>query len=183
MKALVLAALASLLGGVLILGASHTQAYAQAAPSPTTVTFGASAPTSVKGQLALSAKLAGADGKPVSGQAIDFYVPVELFGRRDAFVGVATTDSTGLATVSYQPSQAGRQTIVARFAGSDTYAASEARAEIQVGEVVPPIVAEPLPFATVREWIPLGMLALVILVWAVLLGVFASTVRAIRHTV
>ena len=180
MRTLVLAAVASLLGCTLALGPSPQRAHAQAG-APTVVTVGPATPTSAKGQLALSAKLTTADGKPLNGQQIDFYVPVELFGDRQAFVGTATTDSAGGVTLGYQPAQVGRQAIIARFAGGAAYAASEASAEIQVGEVVPAIKTEPLPFTGLREWLPLGMLALVVLVWGVLLGVFLGTVQGIRR--
>jgi hypothetical protein len=172
--------LAALLGCALVVGSLPQRAQAQAA-APTVVAVGPATPSSSKGLLALSAKLTTADGKPLSGQAIDFYVPVELFGERDAFVGTATTDSAGGATLGYQPAQVGGQTIIARFNGVATYAASEARAEIQVSEVVPAIKAEPLPFSGLREWLPIGMLALVVLIWGVLLGVFLGTVQGIRR--
>lgn len=181
MKALSLAALASLVGAALTLSLLPVGAHAQANARPTTVTVGPAAPTSVKGQLALSAKLTTEDGKPVSGQEIEFLVPVELFGDREAFVGSATTDSTGVATLGYQPAQPGRQMIVARFVGGSSYATSEARAEIQVREVVPAIKSEPLPFAGLRDWLPFGMVALVLVVWGVLLSVFLGTVRGIRR--
>jgi hypothetical protein len=181
MKALSLAALSSLVGVALTLALLPGGAHAQTTAAPTAVTLSPAAPTSMKGQLALSARLTTADGKPLSGQEIDFFVPVELFGSLEAFVGSATTDSTGQATLGYQPAQAGRQTIVARFTGSSSYATSEASAEIQVGEVVPAIKAEPLPFAGLRDWLPVAMVALVLIVWGVLLGVFLGTVRGIRR--
>jgi hypothetical protein len=174
--------LAAVLGCALALGSLPQRAQAQVA-APTVVAVGPATPSSAKGLLALSAKLTTADGKPLSGQAIDFYMPVELFGDRDAFVGTATTDSAGGATLGYQPAQVGPQTIIARFSGVAAYAASEARAEIQVADVVPAIKAEPLPFAGLREWLPLGMLALVVLAWGVLLGVLLGTVQGIRRAV
>lgn len=182
MRPLVVAATAALVGWALALGLLPQRVQAQAV-APTVVVVGPAAPTSVKGQLAVSAKLTTADGKPLNGQHVDFYLPVELFGSRQAFVGTATTDSTGAATIGYQPAQVGRQTIVARFTGGETYAASEASAEIQVGETVPAIKGEPLPFAGLREWVPIGMLALVVLVWGVLLGVLLGTVQGIRRAV
>jgi len=181
MSVLILKALVLVLGGALALGPLTDQAHAQVTAAPTVVTLGPAAPTSAKGMLALRAKLTTGDGNPLSGQEIRFYVPVELFGNRNALIGTATTDSTGLATLAYQPAQVGRQTIVARFSGGAAYVASEASGEIQVSDVVPTLKAEPLPFTGLREWLPLGMLALVILVWGVLIGVFAGTVAGIRR--
>jgi hypothetical protein len=181
MKALLLVALSSLVGMSLTLATLPRDVHAQTAAIPTTVTLGPATPTTIKGQLALSARLTTADGKPVSGQEIDFLAPVELFGSREAFVGSAITDSTGRATLGYQPAQAGQQTIVARFTGGPSYATSEASGEIQVGEVVPAIRTEPLPFAGLRNGLPVVLVALVLVVWGALLGVFLGTVRGIRR--
>jgi hypothetical protein len=181
MKVLNLAALLALLGAAVALSTGPSAVRAQEVVAPTAVTLNPAAPTSVKGQLALSARLATADGKPLSNQEIEFYVPVDLFGSREAFVGAATTDSTGLATLGYQPAQTGRQQIVARFAGVSSYARSEVIADIQVNEAVPAFKTEPLPFAGLREWLPASLIGLVLVVWAVLLGVFVDTVRRIRQ--
>jgi hypothetical protein len=180
MKGHLLTTLCSVLGITLSLTLTPVVVHAQATAGPTTVTVNP-ATASGKGVLSLSAKLTGPDGKPLSGQEIDFYVPVELFGSREAFIGSATTDSTGLATLGYQPAQTGRQTIVARFTGAGSYAASDASREIQVNEAVPVLKDEPLPFVGLREWLPLALLALVLGVWGVLLGVFLGTVRGIRR--
>jgi hypothetical protein len=180
MNALGVTALSWLLGIVLALTLAPVRVDAQAAAS-TTLALSPAAPTTVKGQLSLSAKLMGDDGKPLSGQEIDFYVPVELFGSRDAFIGTATTDSTGLAMLGYQPAQVGRQPIVARFVGTASHAPSEASGDIQVSEVVPAFKAEPLPFAGLREWLPGGLVGLVLIVWGVLLGIFLGTIRGIRR--
>ena len=181
MKALALATLSTLVGIALTLSLLSGDVHAQTAATPTTLTLGPAAPTRIKGQLSLSAKLTTQDSKPVSGQEIDFFVPVELFGSRDAFIGSATTDSTGQASLGYQPAQLGQQTIVARFTGGASYAASEARADIQVNETVPAIKTEPLPFAGLRDGLPIILVALVVVVWGVLLGVFLGTVRGIRR--
>ena len=181
MNALTLAVLSSILSIAVYLAPGPSTVFAQAVAAPTNVTVNPAAPASARGQLAVSARLATADGKPLSSQEIDFYVPVELFGSREAFIGTATTDSTGLATLGYQPSQVGPQRIVARFVGSPDYAASEAGLDIQVKEVAPVYRDEPLPFAGLREWLPASLVGVVLIVWAVLLGVFFGTVRGIRR--
>jgi hypothetical protein len=181
MKTLALAALSSALVVAVCVTWAPAAVRAQAAAASTTVTLTPAAPSSVKGQLIVSAKLAGPDGRPVSGQEISFYVPVELFGNREAYVGSATTDATGVAALGYQPAQVGRQQIIARFSGASTYAPSEASRDVEVSEVAPAFRTESLPFAGLREWLPMGLIALVIVVWGILLGVFVGTVRAIRR--
>jgi hypothetical protein len=136
--------------------------------------------TSTRGQLVLSATLMTGDGRFVSDRAIDFYQQTEFFGRRDALIGTATTDTTGVAILVYQPALRGTQTLVARFGGSGGFAAAEATTTIEVREVAEPFEPEPLPLATVRQWLPFGLGATVISVWAILLGVLARTAWGIK---
>jgi hypothetical protein len=180
MRAFILAALGGLFGMMACL-TSESGVVQAASGTPTAIIVNPAAPTSAKGRLALSARLTTADGKPLSNQSITFFLHVDLFGDREALLGVATTDSTGLATISYQPAQAGRQTIAARFAGVSDFATSNASAEIQVDQAVPALQDEPLPFAGLRERLPAGLVVLVMSVWVVLLGVFVGTVRGIRR--
>lgn len=183
MKAFSLTAFRSTGTVVLALMLAPVLALAEGQAAPTSVTVSQPTPTTVRGQLALSARLTTADGKPISGQDIEFYVPVQLFGSREAFIGSATTDSTGRATLLYQPAETGKQGIVARFVGVDALAPSKASADIQVSEALPALKTEALPFAGLREWLPLALLGGVLVVWAVLLGVFLGTVRGIRQAV
>lgn len=132
------------------------------------------------GRVALNATLLTADGKPVSERSVDFFEEVAFMGLREMHLGSATTDSTGAAALSYQPARDGRRTINVRFFGDEKYAPSDASSWIEISEVVAPFHLEPLPFAALREWLPLGVGALVLGTWAVLLGAFVATVLGIK---
>lgn len=180
LRSLVLAAAAL---AVLGLGAALAQEAKQ--PTATSLKLG-SGPrmdekgNPAKGQLLLSATLATVDGKPLSDRRVDFYLPVELFGAREATLGSATTDSTGVAYLLYLPAQLGPQTVKASFPGADGYANSVASQTIQVTDVETPFEPEPLPLASVRQWLPIGVGLLVVSTWVVLLGVFLRTALGIR---
>src|SRR5205823_5027897 len=75
--ATILALLAALIPGT-ALGQTAAPPSAAATPSAaeTLLTFAGAGATRVKTQLALTAKLASADGKPLSNQSIDFYQQV-----------------------------------------------------------------------------------------------------------
>jgi hypothetical protein len=133
-----------------------------------------------KGHLTLRATLATAAGAPASEKTISFYEHVDLFGGRDALLGSATTDSTGYAAIDYQPVETGSQTITVRFIGDSQLAGSEVSSNIDIRDAAPVYTPEPLPLATVRQWLPLGLASLVLATWVVLLGVAVRTIRGIR---
>ena len=136
--------------------------------------------TKVKGQLVLSATLTTADGKPLSNRRVDFYQRVEMLGARDALLGSATTDSTGTASLAYQPAQAGKQTIKVLFAGAEGYAAAEASSQVEVTQVGTLYPEEPMPFGLIGAWLPYALGAAVLAVWIVLLSVLLNTALGIR---
>lgn len=139
--------------------------------------------TDTPGRLVLSASLRTDDGKPLSNRAVDFYLPTQVFGRREARLGTATTDATGLALLAYEPGVLGPQTIRARFVGSEAEAGAQAAARIEVHEVADPFEPRPLPLAPLRQWLPVALVAAVLVVWAVLLGTLRSTAVALRAAV
>ena len=133
-----------------------------------------------KGHLTLRATLSTEAGKPVTGKLVSFYEHVQLFGGREALLGSATTDSTGYAAIDYQPVETGSEAITVQFGGDDELAASHATSNINVTDATPVYSPEPLPLASVRQWLPLGLASLVLATWAVLLGVSLRTIRGIR---
>jgi hypothetical protein len=148
--------------------------------APTTLQFDGATRTRTKGFLELSATLTDANHKGISKRVISFYQQVDLLGTRDALLGTAETDSTGSAALTYQPAEEGQQTIIVRFAGDDTYAASEASDTIQVTNAVPPYAPTPEPLAGPARWLPRVLGLLVISVWLLLFGVFAVTAWGIK---
>ena len=133
-----------------------------------------------KGHLTLRATLTSAEGKPLGDRAVNFYQRVMLFGERDALIGTGTTDSTGYVAIDYQPVEDGSQMILARFLGDPSAGPAEASNTIQVRDSVPVYAPPPLPLASVRQWLPLGLATLVLATWAVLIGVTARAVLGIK---
>ncbi len=150
------------------------------AAAPTKLVVEGSGPTRVKGQLALAATLTGADGKPLGDRPVEFYLQVDFFGRRDAHLGTAATDSTGRAAIVFEPAELGRHTVIAYVAGAPGYAPAQATGSIDVGTVEPAFAAEPLPLALVSRWLPFVLGALVFATWTALLGTLVGTVGRIK---
>jgi hypothetical protein len=113
---------------------------------------------------------------------VRFYQQIVFFGERVASLGSTKSDSTGLATLFYQPVQTGPQTIIAHFPGDAGYGSVASRVTVQVRDPAPVSHAEPLPLARVRQWVPLALLGVVLATWAVLLAVFLRAVLGIRRT-
>jgi hypothetical protein len=174
---LVLAAVLLALGG---LGAMAASASDQANTVATDLRLDRATRTSTPGLLVLSAVLTTTDGRPLSDQPVDFYLYSEVFGPRDVHIGAAKTDATGVALISYQPALRGRQTIKARFSGNENYAQAQTSSAIDVREVKPPFVPEPLPLASILPWLLPGIGVILVSVWGALLGVFLSAVLGIN---
>jgi hemin uptake protein HemP len=136
--------------------------------------------TSKPGQLVLSATLFGPSGKLVSDHQVQFYQRVDLFGPREALLGTSTTDSSGVAVLVYEPVERGRLSLLARYAGDDSLPRAESTASVDVSDTNAPLPSEPLPFAALRPWLPLGIGGAVASVWLVLLSVFAVAVIKIN---
>jgi hypothetical protein len=160
-----------------------THAEAQAPAAPTRLVFDGSGPTRVKGQLALAATLSTADGKALGDRPVEFYLQVDFYGRRDAHIGTAATDSTGRAAIVFEPSELGRQTILVYFAGATGHKSAQTTATIDVTAVEPAFESEPLPLALVSQWLPFVLGAFVLATWAALLGTFLGTTTRIRAAV
>lgn len=134
----------------------------------------------VKGQLVLNATLTTTDGKPINHQAINFYQQVDILGPHDAFVGTATTDATGVASLLYEPAQSGDQGLRARYPGTAELASQTAEASTTIRDTLPPFKGEPVPLGAVATGLSIGAGLLVLGVWLVLLGVLLRTVLGIR---
>lgn len=147
---------------------------------PTALTFGGASPTSVQGQVMLSATLTADGGKPLSGKPIDFYQPVQLLGARDSYLGTALTDSTGTATLGFTPASTGSQSIRASFAGDSGYASSEATGPVVITATGPLFTESPVPLGALGDVLPYAFGAVVLAVWALLAFVLLRTASGIR---
>jgi hypothetical protein len=175
MKMRTLLAMAALLA----LAAVPAIVEAQARTIPTRLTL-SDPGRGAKGHLTLRATLVNAEGKALGERQVSFLERTTVFGERDALLGSATTDATGYAAIDYQPAELGPRTILARFGGDEQYAPADANATIDVREVVPIYTPAPLPLASVREWLPIGLGSLVLATWMVLIGVSVRTVLGVR---
>lgn len=133
------------------------------------------------GQVWIDGKVASADGKTLANRTVTFFEQVDFFGTREAVIGSAATDPTGVASVLYTTSQAGRHVITARLTPLPGEPPVSGNIALNVSQAAPPYTAQPLPFASVREWLPLAFGLIVVATWAVLLVTFASAVRGVRR--
>jgi hypothetical protein len=135
----------------------------------------------IRGQLVISATLVNAAGQPLSNRTITFYEEIRFLGApHEALLGTGITDATGTARVVYQPARTGPDVIIARFAGDNRDARGEARATLEITDVVPPFRAEANPLGSVESGLTAGFILLTAAVGLTLVGILLRTVLAIR---
>jgi len=168
----------------LVLGTSVSESASQ--PSPATMTLN-TAPSldgkghKITGQLLLVVTFTAADGTALNNKTVDFYEHVTFVGSdREAKLGTATTDSTGVAAIAYRPAQNGQHTLVARFAGDEAAAKTETTSTIKVSDAVSPFAPKAAPLASVRQWLSVGVAMVVVGVWMFLFGILLRVVLGIR---
>jgi hypothetical protein len=169
----------------LVLGRGDRAAEAAEGPEPTVIELSVMPAQDkrgkdIEGEYWVMATLTTVEGRYVAERAVEIVEPIDFFGRREASLGTAATDGTGLAAVMYLPAQAGQHQIVARFAGDAEYAASEDELLVDVAEAISPFPEEAPPLESVGTWLSVTLAILGVAFWAVLLGVLGSTVWRIR---
>jgi sugar lactone lactonase YvrE len=137
-------------------------------------------PNAAPGQqsVVLSAQLIS-DGAPVAGVPVTFYVVTDVFGERLMKVGDALSDATGAASVLYRPTWDGNQTVVARFAGSGAYPATQTSFSFSAQDVVSPWQPAQFGLEPVRRWLPMAVGVGVLAVLATLGFALVTTVIGI----
>jgi hypothetical protein len=135
----------------------------------------------VPGKFWIMVTLTTEDGRYVGNRTLSIVEPIDFFGRREAILGTAVTDGTGVATVTYQPSDASEHTVVVRFSGDKEYAASKAELVIDVAEAISPFPEEDTPLASVGTGLAVFLGFLGVAFWAVLLGVLSRTAWRIKR--
>lgn len=186
MKLLRLLGLALAVGALLVLTTEAGASGAAAAPGPAVLKI-STAPSldskghKIKGQLLIIATLTAADGNPLGNETVNFFEGMNFAGaNREAALGTAVTDSTGVAAIAYQPAQVGKHTLIARFAGGANAAKADVTSTFQVSEVVPPFPPAAVPLKFVRRWLSVAVVTAVVAVWLFLFGVLLRTVLGIR---
>jgi hypothetical protein len=130
--------------------------------------------------LTLAARLSGRTGEPVSGVPVTFYVLTTVFGERLMRVGDVLTDSTGSASLVYEPTWVGDHTVVVRFNGNDDLL--PAQTSFRANAIGPAHVHENAAFGLepVRRWLPFAIGIVVLAVWATLGFVMFRTLVGMR---
>jgi sugar lactone lactonase YvrE len=137
-------------------------------------------PNAAPGQesVVLSAQLLN-NSAPVAGVPVTFYVVTDVFGERLMKVGDALSDATGAASVLYRPTWDGDQTVVARFAGSGAYTATQTSFSFNAQGTVSPWQPAQFGLEPVRQWLPLGVGMAILALLATLGFVMVTTVIGI----
>ena len=128
----------------------------------------------------LSARLLDDRDRPVNGAGVTFYVMTTVFGERLMKVGDAFTDATGAASLLYEPTWVGDHTVVVRFAGDAQLASTQATFQFAASGPVPVHENARFGLEEVRRWLPFGVGAAVLAVWATLGLVMVTTIQGLR---
>jgi len=122
----------------------------------------------------------GSTNRPLGSLNVQFFVMTDVFGPRLMSVGQAITDTTGRAAISYKPSWEGDTKVVARFAGSAQFAATETTFQFVAVGPVPVHQDASFGLEPIRAWAPAVVVVLVLGVWATLIAVVSQTVLGLR---
>jgi hypothetical protein len=176
-------------GSISLVVVSPVLAQGAAAPTETSITLQTTPLLDDKGhviagRLLIIATLATADGQPLSMQKVSFFERVEFIGGvRNADLGSALTDSTGVAVVAYQPSTLAEHAVWAHFDGTADHAASDTPTMNARVDTLSPTFLEPeaSPLEGLRQrWFPWSVAAIVLATWAVVIGALVRAVVGIR---
>lgn len=128
----------------------------------------------------LQATVFGADGARLSQVPVTFVAATEFYGDRGIPLGSSVTSTSGVATMIYSPTSNGDQQIVARAVTSEGSLESQPLV-VHVDGAVPAVPLEGPTLPIVRAWaLPIGI-AVVLLVWMVLGGIFLYAVLGIAR--
>src|SRR5581483_5354718 len=154
---------------------------AEGAPPPAALTPVPTQATETGKPVTLAVKATDpATNRPVAGLQVQFFVLTDVFGQRLMSVGQATTDPAGMAAVLYKPSWEGPTQVTYRFAGNAQYGAAQATSQFVAVGPIPLHKNADFGLDTVRSLAPVVVIALVVAVWATLIGVVLHTARGIR---
>lgn len=173
---------AAVLGLALSLTALRVAFAQPAAPEPTAISIGAPATVELGEVITLQARLVDSSGGPVAKATVLFTTHTSFLNvEGDVVVAQATTDKQGLASAHWQVRRSGTVPTRAQFPGNESYAASEAVAQIRVtgdkqlyvqdpGVQIPGLTTGPAfgqvpgssPLWAILSGSPIGMILLVV---------------------
>lgn len=150
-------------------------------PSATAARLGVVAQPLEKAErgYALTTTVVAPDGKAVEDANVKFYDLVDLFGTREMFIGAATTDGRGVATIAYLPAQPGSHQLVVRFGGQGKATAGEGRMTLNATVSAPQQVTERNGFLTFSDRVPYAAGVIVLAVWGLIAFAFIATARGV----
>ena len=155
----------------LVLLAVAGAALPAAAATGTTLALSSTSPATHQG-VELTARVA-TDAAPMPGATVNFYVHVEEFaGAPELLIGTATTDSAGVASITYQPTWAGTQNFVASALDGSGAVLATASLAVQAARTDPfaGAVQSLRPDGLIGRWVVLVLLSLVIGMWLTLIA-------------
>ncbi|NNN00257.1 MAG: hypothetical protein HKL86_00315 [Acidimicrobiaceae bacterium] len=143
-----------------------------AASADVSLALSSASPSSHQG-VQLSAQVARASATSVTGLTVDFYVHVEEFAGAPLLeIGSGTTNTAGVATITYQPTWAGTQNFVASAFDPSGAVLATSSLSVQAARSDPfaGAVQSLRPDGLIGRWVVFVLLALVIGVWITLLA-------------
>jgi len=129
----------------------------------------------------LAVRLHTSDGKPVNETAVRFYQLVDFFGKREMYLGTATTDGQGNAALTFLPPTLGHVEIVARSGARDHFTAAEGRTTFEAAVAAPAYEAETVPLSGFTKVVTGAVGTIVLAVWALIAFALISTARGVRR--
>ena len=166
--------------------ASHASApttapSAPAAVAPTSASIAVSAVPLAKAVdgYALGAMVRTKDGAPAGAATVRFYEIVDLFGQREMYIGTATTDGTGNASLAYLPARIGAHQIVARTVAGGKVDAAVGRSTFESSVAAPAYAAPRRPLASFSDRVPYVVGLVVLAVWSLIAFALLATARGV----
>ncbi|GEM_PF-6240370 len=137
--------------------------------------------TAPQGRVLLAAQLTGVDGRPISNQDLLFYVRTSFFGDRMMYLGSSQTDTSGAASIMFEPTWTGTHQFQVSFDGSSGYQPATSDATFDVARVAPQSRPGEAPGIPSIRWVT-GLLGLAATaaVWLVLLSVVLRVGLGVR---
>jgi len=133
------------------------------------------------GPVILTASLKDAEGAGVPKAEVRFFVEADFAGTKGLReVGIADTDSTGMAQVVFQPTTEGTQRVLARFEGVGLYAESEQSVEVEAVGDLPTYSIAPASLEALRARAPFVVAAAVLAVWTAYGFAVYQAIRIVR---
>ncbi len=149
------------------------------APTGTSVALSAVPLAKASDGYALRATVRTKDGAAAGSATVRFYEIVDLFGQREMYIGTATTDGTGAASIAYLPSRVGSHQIVARTVAAGQLDAAVGWSTFESSVAAPPYVAPTRPLAAFSDRVPYAVGLVVLGVWSLIAFALLATARGV----